>query len=95
MKLTPIVFRHIWFSIALAVVFLCQINSADAQQFDHTHADYDLIVKNYVTNGKVAYKALKKDSKPLTVYLDRLGAVPEVQFKGWKESERLAFLLNL
>lgn len=95
MRLTPIVFRHICFSIALAVVFSCQINIAAAQQFDHTHADYDLIVKNYVTNGKVAYKSLKKDSKPLTDYLDRLGAIHETQFKGWRESERLAFLFNL
>jgi hypothetical protein len=66
-----------------------------AHGFDHSHAALDHVLKAHVRDAAVDYAALKAAPGPLDAYLDRLAAVPEAEFNGWTESERLAFLINL
>ena len=66
-----------------------------AHGFDQTHAAFDQLLKAQVQAGLVNYPALKAAPRPLDNYLAQLAAVPEAEFNGWSESERLAFLINL
>lgn len=66
-----------------------------ARAFDHTHAAFDGVLKAHVRDGLVSYTALKAASGPLDAYLASLAAVPETEFDGWPERQRLAFLINL
>jgi hypothetical protein len=78
---------------ALAIVLLSAV--AWAQEFDHNHGVYDAVLKTYVNDGRVNYKALKAAPKALDQYLNTLAAVSDVQFKGWAEPQQIAFLVNL
>ena len=68
---------------------------ADAARFDHTHAGYDLLLKRFVTDGRVDYKGLKADPSALDAYLDSAAGVSEAEFNAWTELDQLAFLINL
>lgn len=68
---------------------------ATAHAFDHAHAAFDAVLKTQVRDAAVNYTALKSAPGPLDAYLDQLAAVPEAEFNGWTEPERLAFLINL
>lgn len=72
-------------ALALGVAYPAEFN----------HTALDAILKHHVRDGWVNYHALKADPKPLNSYLDTLAAVPEKDFNGWPEKERLAFLINL
>jgi len=82
-------------SLLLAGMALILVGAATAQQFDHTHALYDAIVKTRVVDDMVDYAALKADSRALDHYLAGLTAVSEREFGAWNEPQRLAFLFNL
>lgn len=74
--------------------------SAYGAEFDHSHKEWGWILSNYqATDGKVYYAKLKADlvngkANRFTSYLTQLEGVTEQQYSGWKESERLAFLVN-
>lgn len=65
-----------------------------AEQFDHRHQELDKILKVYVKNGNVRYKALSKDRLPLSSYLKNLSSVSSSEFKSFTEAEQIAFLIN-
>jgi Protein of unknown function, DUF547 len=75
------------------LVFL--FGSAIASAFDHTHAAFDAVLKRHVRDGLVDYAALKAAPAPLDAYLATLAAVPQVEFAGWPEKNRLTLLINL
>jgi len=66
-----------------------------AREFDHADALYGTVLEKHVTDGRVDYPALKANPVFLNRYLARLGSVREETFKAWKETEQLAFLINL
>ncbi|MEQ2005367.1 MAG: DUF547 domain-containing protein [Limisphaerales bacterium] len=78
---------------SVLVTFALALVAAHPAEFNHTALD--AILKKNVRDGWVNYTALKADPKPLNSYLDALAAVPEKDFNGWPERERLAFLINL
>lgn len=57
--------------------------------------DLDPILKKQVVDGRVDYRALVADPKPLADYLEQAGKLPEAEFKSWPEKRQLAFLINL
>jgi len=81
------------FPILLLTLAACL--AMPARAFDHTHAALDGILGKYVKSSGVDYAGLKKDTTPLTGYLDSVAAVPEATFKQWSKEEQMAFLINL
>ncbi|MGQ0560812.1 MAG: DUF547 domain-containing protein [Gemmatimonadota bacterium] len=63
-----------------------------AQGFDH--AEFDAVLRTYVTEAGVRYAGLRTDRAGLYRYVARLGAVSEAQFGGWSRAEQLAYLIN-
>lgn len=63
--------------------------------FDHDHALYGTVLSQHVKKGLVNYGALKAGADELHRYLDEAAAVTRVEFDGWTEPRRLAFLINL
>lgn len=59
------------------------------------HADFDNVLKAYVSDGKVNYTDLKKNRAQLDAYLAKLASIHESTFVTWSEKERLAYLINL
>jgi Protein of unknown function, DUF547 len=83
--------------VSLALL-LCVSGAAPA--FDHSHAAWDALLKQYVvlSNGgnasAVRYADLQGQRPALKRYLDTLSAVTESEYARWSEAERLAFLIN-
>jgi hypothetical protein len=63
--------------------------------FDHTHARYGRVLRDYVKNGRVDYASLQSDPQDLDAYLAELAAVKPEEFAAWSRGKRLALLLNL
>ncbi len=87
--------RKIKLMMLLVTFLFISAYAAPTQNFDHTHAAYNAILKRVVAHGRVDYQVLKADPKALNLYLDTLAAVSEGRFKSWTKSQRLAFLINL
>jgi len=79
------------FPIALVFIFSFSIS---AQGFDHSHSEFDTILKKYVVNGFVKYKVLSKDRAPLTNYLKTLSSVSTNEYKDFNKNQKMAFLIN-
>ncbi len=77
-----------------AVSFVLSV-TALAVSFDHNHPLYDQIVKQYVKEGKVDYRALKDSPGDLTRYLGEAAEVSRSDFDAWAEDEQLALLINV
>lgn len=69
---------------------------SSALAFDHSHAEFDGVLKNYVNaEGMVDYAGLKANRSALDGYLEKTGAVSEADFDSWTRDQRLAFLINV
>lgn len=68
--------------------------SLSAQGFDHSHSEFDLILKKYVVNGFVKYKDLSKDRVALTQYLKSLSSLTANEYKDFNNAQKMAFLIN-
>jgi hypothetical protein len=89
-------FRSLIFSSALLLVCLfAGVTPAVAQDFDHSHAVYDGILKQFVQKGRVDYVGIKANLTPLNLYLAQLGRVVEKDFNRWSETQKIAYLSNL
>jgi hypothetical protein len=66
-----------------------------ARAFDHSHALWAKVLRQWTTNGLVVYRALKQTPDVLNAYLREANGVEESDFKQWRREEQLAFLLNL
>lgn len=82
-------------------IFLTASFGVQAQSgFDHSHALWsDLLKKNVVWNANgnsssVDYAGFKKDQAALKIYLAKLSAVQEAEYKKWTVNQQRAFLLN-
>jgi hypothetical protein len=65
-----------------------------AQNFDHAHKDWDLLLKKHVASGLVNYKGFKAEEGALNSYLDSLTAVSEADYSKFTTPQKLAFLIN-
>ena len=83
-------------NIFYGFLFLCWIKPL--WSFDHTHAQFDSILKKYVHKkdsiGEVDYKALKLKEDSLKKYLDSLSKVTKKEYKNFSNMQKLAFLIN-
>jgi hypothetical protein len=82
-------------AILLLAALLLAAAGAGAAQFDHTHAAYDALLKQFVADGRVDYQGLKSDRSVLDHYLDSIAGISKATFSAWTESDQLAFLINL
>ena len=86
--------------IRTALLYAALALAAPALAFDHTHAQWDALVKKHVQvidGGRashVRYAAFAKDRAALKGYLADLSKVGEAEFRGWTRQERMAFLIN-
>ncbi|MGV3666349.1 MAG: DUF547 domain-containing protein [Leptospira bouyouniensis] len=65
-----------------------------AQNFDHKHSVWDLLLKKHVKNGLVSYKGFITDSTTLNGYLETLTKVSENQYQSFSDKEKMSFLIN-
>ena len=71
-------------------------NFALGDSFDHSHSALTPLLESYVDeNGLVDYASLKKNSKPLKLYLRSLHSISKDTFESWGEQKQIAFLINL
>jgi hypothetical protein len=81
-------------------LLLAMLLSLPAFAFDHSHADWDALLKKHVGwlpggfESKANYAGFKQDRPALQRYLAQLSAVPEPAFKAWNRNDQLAFLIN-
>jgi hypothetical protein len=80
----------------LLAVFFC----ASAAALDHSHAQWDALLKKHVAvleGGKasrVRYADFARDRAALQRYLGELSAVTRAEFGRWTREQRMAFLIN-
>jgi hypothetical protein len=65
-----------------------------AAAFDHTHAAWSAILAAHVSDGRVDYKTLHKDTSALGAYLRSLEVVKPADFAKWDRKQQLAFWIN-
>ncbi len=83
--------RNLFLTVLISISI---VSTLPANTFDHTHKPFDVILKKYVSQGLVNYKALKNDDQSLNRYLETLSNVSEVQYNAFAQNEKLAFLIN-
>lgn len=80
-------------SIVRAMVLLWLTSFALA--FDHTYANYQVVLDRYVREGRVDYAALKQDRTSLDSFIAAYADVTFEQYRAFTKNEKLAFLINL
>ncbi|MBD3169374.1 MAG: DUF547 domain-containing protein [candidate division Zixibacteria bacterium] len=81
------------FQVILIIAFIALFSPCiNAGEFSHAH--YDSLLKEYVSNGRVDYSGIKENPRLLNIYLDKLKHVNKHEFVNWEENERLAFWIN-
>jgi hypothetical protein len=68
--------------------------AADRTGFDHNHTLFDSVLQKYVENGLVDYKALLKDRKDLSRYLEQIADIDWKDYEEWSRRQKLALWLN-
>lgn len=86
-RLSSIILRSVLVILALAVT--------QVWAFDSSHALWNKTLKRHVKDGLVDYKALKRNSIDLEIYLKLISQSPRSEFDLWSSDEQLAFLINL
>jgi hypothetical protein len=62
--------------------------------FDHSHSDFDLVLKQYVVNGWVDYRGIQAEPSVFSDYMHSLGSVPSQVFEQWSREQKLAYWIN-
>ncbi len=65
-----------------------------AHAFDHTHANFDQVLRTHVKGGWVAYGELAADRTGLDTYVDSLAAVDGAEVAGFSRAEAMALWIN-
>ncbi len=84
----------------VACVFSLLSTLSVAQDFDHKHSAFSIILQNHVTWNNagtattVDYKTLKANPNNLNQYLKQLANVQKTTFDEWTKKQQLAFLIN-
>ncbi|MBX3180874.1 MAG: DUF547 domain-containing protein [Candidatus Hydrogenedentes bacterium] len=81
--------------ISILICLAAAAAGPEAPAFDHTHAELNTVLAEYVKHGLVDYAGLKEGRAPLDAYLSDSGAVPLATFQTWSKDEQLAFLINI
>lgn len=69
--------------------------AADCLPMDHTHGAWSVLLKNWVSDDRVAYAGLKSNAQaPLEAYLETLSATCAPDYVTWSREQRLAFWIN-
>ena len=83
----------LFLTIQLVVLLSGILGVSSLFAFDHSHKAYDVILKKYVANGKVAYSELAKDPS-LKSYLDSLSSILQADYNSYSKEQKLSFLIN-
>lgn len=78
--------------LSLALALLQEAAATPA--FDHAHAAWDGLLREYVHEGLVDYAGLAGKRAELDAYLAALQAVPAADFATWSAPQREAFWIN-
>jgi hypothetical protein len=62
--------------------------------FDHEHALLDTVLQKYVHQGRVDYRALKRDTATLDRYLETLANIEPAAYEKWTRAQKLALWIN-
>ena len=63
-------------------------------EFDHSHTEFNLILKKTVTNGWVDYRGILAESDMFYRYITSLGAVNAETLATWSRDQKLAYWIN-
>ncbi len=86
--------------LLIAVLALPGVSQTATRAFDHSHKDWDALVKKHVvviSGGKASqidYAGMAADRARLKAYLESLARIDEEEFGAWTKAERMAFLIN-
>jgi len=90
--------NFITLSLIILVMMLMSSPDITAAQsedtFDHEHFLLTEILSEYVSNGKVNYRALKTNQGGLNKYLQELADIDPEDFKNWTRQQQLAMWIN-
>ncbi|MEJ6564819.1 MAG: DUF547 domain-containing protein [Burkholderiales bacterium] len=81
-----------------ALIIFITTSSADA--FDHSHYEFDVLLKNHVTwdadgdTSTVNYFGFEQNKVSIEKYLQTIGSVSRSQFESFEKKQQLAFLIN-
>ncbi len=86
------------FILLLSVCFTA-LGTAQAAEFDHSHARWQGLVEKHVVwvkgvASQVDYAAIQADAGELEAYTQSLTAVTQLEFDSWEKDQQLAFLIN-
>jgi hypothetical protein len=62
--------------------------------FDHSHREFDHLLKKFVANGLVDYRGLQAEADLLCRYTGSLAGVEQSTVQGWSPDRQLAFWIN-
>ena len=88
--------RTILFFVTLSLLILPAISFA----FDHSHPQWDALLKRHVTwvpdgsTTQVDYAGFIQNHTELTAYLQSLSEITVASFDSWSRDQQLAFLIN-
>jgi hypothetical protein len=86
--------------LSLVLLFLFSLSANAQTAFDHSHADFSVLLKKNVawtadgTSSGVDYAGFKKDHAALKAYLTKISAVKDSDYNSWSVNEKRAFLMN-
>ena len=86
--------RRISWCLAIGLVVVASIGSPAAEGFDHAYGLYGRLLADHVTDGRVDYEALARDSASLELVVRAFGSVTADELDGWSREEQLAFWMN-
>jgi hypothetical protein len=84
------------FASGVILLFASTVEAA----FDHSHAQWDALVKKHVAwlpgghASQTDYAGFQADHATLKAYLGGLSAVTQAEYEAWSRSQKLAFLIN-
>lgn len=79
----------------IAVFFAAAMAHAGEESPRFSHAPWDAVLQEYVTETGVDYAGLQQDRQQLDEYLEQTGGVSRGVFDAWNKNEQLAFLINV
>lgn len=85
--------RRVLFFIGLFLIFgVGQVSFAE--EFDHSHARFTLILNNVVMDGKIDYVMLVRDPAQIEKYVKILGKVRKGLYENFTINQRIAYWTN-
>lgn len=81
--------------VPFATILAAAVTAHAADTFDQSHARFARVLDAVVKEARVDYAKLKAAPGELDGYLKDVAAVPAAEFARWRESDRLALLINL